>query len=137
MKTQIRKHFNYIEIATTDETDISPQSFSQLVVDLVSHDEWYSGCPVMINNKQERSAPITENEVECMADTCSKLRELFGTPKVAIVQGNSKVPDKFEKIKFWNKFAERHMDVSINTFSDRENAAVWLNHHRGSYKKSC
>ena len=121
MKYEIHRRDDFIEIVTHGDGDAAV--FQAILTEVLTHQDWKSGTPILVNHSDLNAGPLTVREMSTLADMMAAARVELGTSRMAILAPNDL---EFGLGRMWQVFADKKWDGTSKIFRGRENAVSWL-----------
>ncbi|MBU8871871.1 MAG: hypothetical protein KOO60_13475 [Gemmatimonadales bacterium] len=121
MEFSIKHNDDFFEIKVSGEAELS--KYGDFLDALIGHDKWKPGTPVLVDEMELDTSPLTVGNVQQIADMCGQRRAELGPAKCALLAGRDL---EFGMIRMWGVFVEGKWDIVSDLFTVREEAIGWL-----------
>lgn len=116
------KNADLFIIKTSGEFSVNDHSVALKAFFL--HPDWYSGVPLVMDNRDCCFESISLNDIDCVVTFVTMLEEKFGASRCAIVMPDSGI-SKASIYKFMAEMKNRPPELKVFTSIDYEEAVNW------------
>ncbi len=103
--------------------DSAVDGYIEFIDELLSHEKWYPGSPILVNVSQTNAGPLTVDNIKSIASYCISMRSRLGNAKVAHLVSRDL---EFGLVRMWQTFIDGEWDTQVQVFRSREEAVKWL-----------
>jgi hypothetical protein len=111
----------FFEVKTYGDAD--PAGIRGILDSILTHEEWKTGTPFLVDHSELNFGHLTINEVRHIADVGVRPRAELGQARCATVAPGDV---QYGLVRMWEVFVEGRWDVIHQAFRSRDEAVSWL-----------
>lgn len=123
MQFNLNYHDAIFEVTTSGDALL--QGYYDFTKAVLEHEEWKPGGLILLNHTELNTGPLTNDDVQEIANISGQYSEKLGTAKVAIVVDRDL---DYGMTRMWQGLVESHITWydSVKIFRNRDGAVAWL-----------
>jgi hypothetical protein len=121
LEYRVKNFGNYFEIKISGPAKL--EIYAEFLDAVLEHEEWRPGSPLLVDETDLDTSPLTIGEVQEIAEMCAQRSAKIGKSKCALVVSRNL---EFGMVRMWGAFVDGKWDVQPNLFRSRDEAIAWL-----------
>lgn len=125
MEFSIHRHDTFFEIVTFGDAEV--EAFRDILEALVTHAQWETGTPMLIDLTHLNAAPLAIGDMNIIAGFNAQYSRRLGESKCAVLAINDL---EYGMGRAWETFVENKWQIETKLFKSRDAAIVWLTRNK-------